>query len=168
MRLLIITIVGIIAIGWWGFLFNHLEVGSIKVYPNPRYTIGTLRTPDVDNICSNPTRVYRNVPLAKKKLVYEEYGVSYPQPIGKYEVDHFFPLGIGGSNDIKNLGLQPKDPRPGFREKDVVEAHVRTLLCTNQITQSEAVEMIKNWKKEYGELKYYNVGSTAFDPEGEP
>ncbi|HEY7390291.1 MAG TPA: hypothetical protein VH640_17370 [Bryobacteraceae bacterium] len=45
------------------------------------------------------------------------------------EIDHFFPLCAGGSNDITNLWFQPENnvwngKNYGFREKDDLEAWI--------------------------------------------
>ena len=53
--------------------------------------------------------------------VYAEYGVIYPQAPGAFEVDHFIPLEIGGSNDLTNLWPEPAAPTPGFHQKDQFE-----------------------------------------------
>jgi hypothetical protein len=66
----------------------------------------------------------RNVPILQKKSIYRSYNVKFPQPSGAYEVDHFIPLSIGGSNDDKNLWPEPAVPIPGFREKDKVEYYL--------------------------------------------
>ncbi len=80
------------------------KAGDASLYPNPVLTPGDVFDVDAATICvSGYSSSVRDVPLLEKKQVYVEYGVSYPQPTGAYEVDHFIPLEIGGSNDIKNL-----------------------------------------------------------------
>jgi hypothetical protein len=80
----------------------------------------------------------RDVSTATKEQVYAEYGVSYPQPLGAYEVDHFIPLEIGGSNDIKNLWLEPATPTPGFHQKDQFENFEHGQVCNGTISVAEA------------------------------
>ena len=54
---------------------------------------------------------------ARKEQVYAEYGIV-SHTTGEYEVDHFVPLELGGSNDISNLFPEAASPKPGFHEKD--------------------------------------------------
>jgi hypothetical protein len=72
--------------------------------------------------------------------------VSYPQLTGAYEVDHFIPLEIGGSNDIKNLWLEPASPTPGFHQKDQFENFEHGQVCNGTISVTEAQRrMVSDW-----------------------
>ena len=97
----------------------------------------------------------RDVSTATKKQVYAEYGVSYPQPTGAYEVDHFIPLEIGGSNDITNLWLEPATPTPGFHQKDQFENFEHGQVCNGTISAAEAQSRMASdwylyWEEEVG------------------
>lgn len=120
-----------------------------RLYPDPTLTPGDVLTSDVSQICmSGYTATVRDVPLSEKKEVYAEYGVSYPQPTGTYEVDHFIPLELGGSNDIKNLWLEPASPTPGFHQKDQFENYEHREVCSGAITIQEAQQrMVTDWYK---------------------
>jgi hypothetical protein len=100
-----------------------------------------------DGKCTYST-AHRNVPTATKNAVYAAYEKLYPgltaychaldQPAAKRkaftvgkgqrcEVDHFCPVGIGCSNDAKNLWIQRADTiyngqLMGFHQKDDLEA----------------------------------------------
>jgi len=88
----------------------------------------------------------RNVSTATKKQVYAEYGASYPQATGAYEVDHFIPLEIGGSNDLTNLWLEPAAPTPGFHQKDQFENFEHDQVCDGTINAAEAQSrMVSDW-----------------------
>ncbi|HEY5548771.1 MAG TPA: HNH endonuclease signature motif containing protein [Coriobacteriia bacterium] len=63
----------------------------------------------------------RDVPASEKSQVFAEYDLSYPQPAGAYECDHFIPLCLGGSNSIKNLW---PEPAPQYHWKDGLEVHL--------------------------------------------
>ena len=90
------------------------------------------------------------MPTNEKKQVYEEYNVSYPEPQGSYEVDHFISLELGGSNDIKNLWPEPASPIPGFHEKDKVENYLHEQVCNNSMTLQEAQrEISTDWYAVY-------------------
>ena len=72
--------------------------------------------------------------------------MSYPQPTGAYEVDHFIPLEIGGSNDLTNLWLEPASPTPGFHQKDQLENFEHGQVCNGTISVAEAQSrMVSDW-----------------------
>ncbi len=118
------------------------------MYPNPTYTPGNI----IQGITSSQiclpgySKTTRNVSVSTKQLVYQDYGVSYPQPKGSYEVDHFIPLELGGSNDISNLWPEPANPKPGFHEKDIVENYLHSQVCNSQESLEQAQKDItSNW-----------------------
>jgi hypothetical protein len=104
-------------------------------------------TTDATTICTpGYASGVRNVSTATKKQVYAEYGASYPQPTGAYEVDHFIPLEIGGSNDIQNLWLEPATPAPGFHQKDQFENFEHGQVCNGTISAAVAQSrMASDW-----------------------
>jgi hypothetical protein len=117
------------------------------VYPNPTLTPGAILTTDASTICApGYASAVRDVSTAMKEQVYAEYDVSYPQPTGAYEVDHFIPLEIGGSNDITNLWLEPATPTPGFHQKDQFENFEHDQVCNGTISAAEAQRrMVSDW-----------------------
>lgn len=130
-------------------------------YPDSTLTPGLLRTTDIADICGHDTGVYRNVPDSVKKQVYAEYHVTYPQPKESVEVDHYIPLGIGGANDIKNLGLELA---PEFHLKDRVELQARLALCSGKISQQTAVQIVKDFRH-YKFILGANAGEDSDDTE---
>ena len=61
-------------------------------------------------------------------------------------MDHFIPLEIGGSNDIKNLWLEPATPTPGFHQKDQFENFEHGQVCNGTISAAEAQRrMVSDW-----------------------
>jgi hypothetical protein len=123
------------------------KAGPAYVYPNPLLTPGAVLTTDASTICApGYASSVRNVPTVTKKQVHVEYGASYPQSAGAYEVDHFIPLEIGGSNDIKNLWLEPAAPTPGFHQKDQFENFEHDQVCDGAISAAEAQRrMVSDW-----------------------
>ena len=120
--------------------------GDPSLYPKSNLTPGDV-FPNVtsEQVCtSGYSSAVRNVPVSEKKEVYSEYGYSYPQPAGAFEVDHFISLELGGSNDIKNLWPEPADPKPGFHEKDKVENYLHQQVCIGKETLQQAQEEIKD------------------------
>ena len=126
---------------------SSTKAGPAYLYPNPTLTPGAILTTDTSTICTpGYASSVRNVSTATKKQVYAEYSVSYPQPTGAYEVDHFIPLEIGGSNDITNLWLEPATPTPGFHQKDQFENFEHGQVCDGEITAAEAQRrMVSDW-----------------------
>jgi len=114
---------------------------------------------DLNQICTaGYTKTVRNVSLKTRKSVFAEYGISYPQPYGYYEVDHLIPLAIGGSNDIANLFPQPAKPFPGFREKDIVEIYLQEQVCLHNVSLSVAESRIaENWLEIYRNIPQEDI-----------
>ncbi len=126
---------------------SSTKAGPTYLYPNSTLTPGAVLTTDASAICApGYASSVRDVPTATKEQVYAEYSVSYPQPLGAYEVDHFIPLEIGGSNDIKNLWLEPASPTPGFHQKDQFENFEHGQVCNGEISGAEAQSrMVSDW-----------------------
>jgi hypothetical protein len=100
------------------------------------------------------TKTVRNVPVALKKQIYTMYGISYPQAAGSYEADHLIPLELGGSNDIANLFPEAANPRPGFREKDLVENYLHNEVCARHIDLAAAqIQIATDWLAVYNLIK---------------
>lgn len=121
----------------------------------------SIRTQDVNDICTTKTSTIRNVSEATKKKVYKLAGVPYGDRAlcaGGYEVDHRISLWLGGSNDISNLQLQayctkaqlaptfPKGVLYDARAKDIVESQLHVAICNKTITPAVAQAKIYNWK----------------------
>ena len=122
------------------------------VYPDSQCTPGAVMGISTDVVCTTSTRGRRAVTTEMKRQVYAEYGIPYPAPSGAYEVDHFIPLELGGSNDVANLWPEAAQPRPGFHEKDAVETALHNEVCkahTMMLDQAQRV-IASDW------LKYYN------------
>ena len=126
---------------------SSTKAGPAYVYPNPSLTPGAVLTTDASLICTpGYASSVRDVSTATKEQVYAEYGVRYPQALGAYEVDHFIPLEIGGSNDITNLWLEPATPTPGFHQKDQFENFEHGQVCNGTISAAEAQSrMASDW-----------------------
>ena len=99
------------------------------------------------------TQTVRSVSTSTRKQVFAEYGIAYPQPSGAYEVDHFIPLALGGSNDIANLFLEAAEPTPGFHEKDIVEVYLQQEVCSGRAALGAAQRQIAtDWLVVYNNL----------------
>lgn len=130
---------------------NKSQVLVRVVYPNSSMTPGDIMSSNVTEICvSGYSDSVRSVSDSLRTQVYEQYKLSPDQPEGTFEVDHLIPLSIGGSNDIKNLWPQPRDPRPGYKEKDVLENYYHRQVCAGKMDLREAQAMMaQNWFQGY-------------------
>ncbi len=123
--------------------------------PDPQCTPGAIFPNAIpQKICqSGYSKSVRSVSAKTKKLVYAEYGITYPQPTGGYEADHLIPLELGGSNDIANLFPEAAKPAPGFHEKDLVENYLHDEVCAGKINLSAAQKQIAHdWLAVYNLL----------------
>ena len=68
-----------------------------------------------------------------------------------YEEDHLISLELGGHpTDARNLWPEPYSPKPGAREKDVVERYLHRQVCQGVLPLSEAQQQIAtDWYKVY-------------------
>ncbi len=121
--------------------------------PDPGCTPGAALGLSQNAICTTAAKGRRSVDEAMRKQVYESYELSASQPKGKYEVDHFIPLELGGSNDLSNLWPQAADPMPGFHQKDCVEDYLHAQVCkAASMSLAEAQrEIASDWLKVYTE-----------------
>src|SRR5579862_1282046 len=145
------------------------HVGPPNLYPNTALTPGKADTLDLSEITERYTQgcphaktsctysqSHRDVSRPLHKKVYDEYNVpSAQRNIRSGEVDHFYPLCAGGSNDISNLWYQPADTEWngrnfGYHTKDKLESYVCTQIKNGKLGPSEAYDrMTKDWVKFY-------------------
>jgi hypothetical protein len=119
--------------------------------PDPQCTPGAVMGISLQTVCNTSTRGRRKVTTEMKNQVYEQYGIT-SHASGAFEVDHFIPLELGGSNDIANLWPEPAKPAPGFHEKDKVETALHNEVCKAHTMSLEDAQrtIATDW------LKYYN------------
>ncbi len=123
--------------------------------PDPECTPGAIfPEATVDVICViGYTKTVRNVSVSLKRRIYTAYGLAYPQPSGTYEADHLIPLELGGNNDFANLFPEVATPKPGFREKDLVENFLHNEVCAGKIRLASAQQQIaRDWVSVYKTL----------------
>lgn len=134
---------------------SYLKTSEGIVLPDPSVTPGdVIAGVPLKTLCRvGYTDTVRNVPRAVAEQVYRTYGARWAK--GKCcEIDHFIPLGLGGSNDVRNLWAQPYVPTPGARQKDVLELHLRREVCAGRMKLRDAQEAIRNdWPSAYRRLK---------------
>ena len=122
-------------------------------YPDPACTPGAALNVTSSQICA--AGYLASVPAVIDTVinrVYVAYGIM-SHSAGQYEIDHFLPLELGGSNDITNLWPELASPTPGFHEKDRVEIFLRQQVCSGLMTLAQAQsEVATNWVTVYNSL----------------
>ena len=139
-----------------GVKTQSIDCTSENALPDPECTPGAIfANVTVEQLCMpGYTSTVRNVSKQTKDYVFMEYGLVERDPNMEYEVDHFISLALGGSNDLANLWPEPEEPRPGFREKDVVENYLYREMCKGNISLPEAQTAIRtNWLEVYERIK---------------
>ena len=108
----------------------------------------------VGDLCPTAhTKLVRHVTPAQKHRAYAVYGAA-PKPGVCCEVDHLIPLELGGSNADRNLWPEPYAPKPGAREKDVLETFLHFAVCGGTLSLKEAQQKIAaDWHAAYLEMR---------------
>ncbi len=143
------------------------------LYPNPQYTTGlaeTLTASDLTKSYGGQTysQSHRLVTDATKNLVRQEYATT-TEVVKTGEVDHFYPLCAGGSNDPRNLWLQPghlywNGQDFGFHTKDKLETYVCAQIKAGKLDPKVAFAGITgDWVKFY--LQIFPQGTAAGIPD---
>lgn len=123
---------------------------------------------DMTVVCQHSTRERRSVWSGIHRLAFTEYGFTYPQARGAFEVDHLIPLELGGDNTIANLWPEAAEPTPGFYQKDKVENFLHRQVCAGALGLADAQRQIATdwmavWKRIEGETSTTPVGPDPVD-----
>lgn len=104
------------------------------------------------------SKTVRSVSTKLRKQLFAAYSIAYPPASGAYELDHLIPLAIGGDNSAANLFPEAAEPKPGFREKDVVEVYLQEQVCAGKIDLAAAQKQIAaDWTAVYNALDKNDV-----------
>lgn len=127
---------------------------GFPISPDQRLTPGSLchsktyRYPEKIPYCA------RNVSSGKKRQIiatYDQvlhYGVGN-MPRSLFKIDHYIPLCMGGSNEESNLWPQHESV---YRITDVLEPLLCDKMAQGQMSQREAVELIRRAKADLSEV----------------
>ena len=119
--------------------------------PDPKLTPGAVLQVTAAEVCRpGYAKSVRHVDGKTKALVYREYGIEHHRS-GAYEIDHLISLGLGGSNDIRNLWPESLDTQPwNGRAKDRLEDRLHKLVCKGAVSLDEAQAAIaSDWIAAY-------------------
>jgi hypothetical protein len=118
-------------------------------------------TMDMTIVCLHSTQERRRVSPEAHRQAFAEYGLSYPQPRGSFEVDHLIPLELGGDNTIANLWPEAAEPVPGFHEKDRVENYLHRQVCSGAMGLADAQrDIARDWLKVWKRIEW-QAGTAA-------
>jgi hypothetical protein len=125
-------------------------------------------TTDIEVVCHRSTKERRRVSSEVHRLAFTEYGFTYPQPRGAFEVDHLIPLELGRDNTISNLWPEAAEPGPGFHQKDTVENYLHRQVCAGAMSLAEAqrqiaADWINVWEQIEGQASATPVGPDEGD-----
>jgi hypothetical protein len=125
-------------------------------------------TTDITVVCQHSTKERRQVSSEVHRETFSEYGISYPQRWGAYEVDHLIPLELGGDNAIGNLWPESAQPVPGFHEKDRVENYLHRQVCSGAMSLADAQRQIATdwitiWRRIEGQAAVAGAGEDEGD-----
>lgn len=119
----------------------YLTQYSNIVYPNKELTPGQIQTNDLNIICYHYyDQLLIQIPDDITQQVYQEYIIKNPG-YKEFEIDHWIPLALGGSNNIQNLWPQPVTS-PGYKEKDYVQLYLRDQVCNHNMSLTDARQQI--------------------------
>jgi hypothetical protein len=155
------------------FAQGAAQAGPANLYPDPSLTPGKAATLSLEDLTARYSdhcpkhktsctysEDHRNVSTEEHLQAYDEYRV--PQDARNAEngeVDHFYPLCAGGSNDISNLWYQPADNQwngqnLGYHQKDDLEAWGCAQIKKHALDPQEFYKRITtDWVAYYLEVK---------------
>ena len=114
---------------------NTLLLVVLAIIPDPTLTPGSIRTTDTQEICTHGTASLRHMTRERSDHLLALYGLP-PGPHSDVELDHLIPLGIGGSDDDKNIWAEPRQSIEAewpAEKKDQLEWKLRALVCQHKL-----------------------------------
>ena len=117
--------------------------------PNPGLTPGSTAEVGKDDLCRSSYRnPYRHVPVPLKRQIFDRYRLR-ESAVG-YNVDHLIPVGLGGSNSLKNLWPQPLSGEWNYQMKNRLEHRLHKLVCGGNLELKTAQqEIATDWVSAY-------------------
>ena len=139
-----------------GWRDRHATESIAVSVPNPNLTPGATVLLDQSRICREPGANNKAVPAALRERVFAEYGIASAEPQA-YEVDYLITPALGGADDIHNLWPQSNAATIwNAQVKDMLEEHLRELVCDGQLDLTTAQrEIAGNWIEAY--KKYFHT-----------
>jgi hypothetical protein len=135
---------------------SSLARTGILSIPDSRLTPGATLLVSRPALCAQPNTKNKVVPVATRRRVFEEYGISDADP-RLYEVDYLVTPALGGADDIHNLWPHSYSATVwNAHVKDALEDHLRDMVCQGSLDLAEAQrEIAANWIDAY--KKYFHT-----------
>ena len=110
---------------------------------SPGSTFGsTFSNVTQEQICTpGYSATVRDVSSAKKRQIYQDYGINPKEYNCRWEIDHLVSLQISGDNADTNLYPLPQ---PIKTQKDILENKVKKMYCDGELTLEQAQESLSN------------------------
>jgi hypothetical protein len=152
-----VLLFAIVASGGFQLLRHQSRRSSL---PERSLTPGAVATADRAQVCDSSRPKNREVPVSLQRRVFEEYGISRPEPQA-YEVDYLITPALGGADDIRNLWPQPYSATVwNARVKDTLEDYLREQVCSGRLDLATAQRDISSdWIAAY--RKYFHTDKPA-------
>lgn len=128
--------------------------GSYPEGPNESVTPGaTCSRPDEYRYPEQIAYCERDVSTSTKQAIIRDYDAQFGYTIGQmnrqdFKIDHYIPLCMGGSNEVKNLWPQHKSV---YNVTDPLEQKLCQLMAMGRMQQAEAIQKIKQVKNHLNE-----------------
>ena len=117
--------------------------------PNSKLTPGATLDVTQNELCEHGFESRdRTIPITLKIQVADRYSIS--ADVGGFNVDHLIPVGLGGSNSLKNLWPQPLSGEWNYQKKNRLEARLRKMVCNGELDLKKAQqEIATDWVGAY-------------------
>jgi hypothetical protein len=126
--------------------------------PKASVTPGDTVVVATKDVCTPdfPTEKQMVIPASLQQRVFEQYGISNPEP-HTFEVDYLITPDLGGASSEHNLWPEPYHNIVwNARVKDELEVHLKNLVCSGNLEISTAQhDLANNWIAAY--KKYFRT-----------
>jgi len=124
--------------------------------PDLHLTPGATLPVTQNQVCAANAAEIQTIPASLKRKVFEEYGVTSPQP-DAFEVDYLITPELGGATDIRNLWPEPyQDTVWNAHVKDQLEDRLHRMVCHGDVDLATAQRDIStDWIAAY--RKYFHA-----------
>lgn len=122
---------------------------KVQYLPDPKLTPGDSLSVSKDDLCKAGYKSSADdLTIAVKRGVFDRYVMS-PTDVG-YNVDHLIPIGLGGSDSVKNLWPQPLAGEWNYHMKNRLEKKLRKMVCSGELKLEYAQrEIAADWVSAY-------------------
>lgn len=141
-----------------GAILALIVASAAPTVPDPALTPG-VRNPDVtqanidQTICKSGWTATVRPPVSWTNKVKAEQMAArgLAGPLSAWELDHLLAIeNSGAPRDVHNLWMEPWLGPCGAHRKDVIETHMKRMICAHQITLADAqTEMLADWREAY-------------------